>query len=318
MQTARKMLLRFGLGLLVGVAALSSASLACAAPADFWGHWGDGQAELDGYVLTQPRYGEKRQGTLVWIFVTEDFSESARVKADPGKHPASDVFPVLKLNSVKDFQTGIYDYNLMTSIFSTVEPRYGRPAGHPTKITFSSQEWCGAMFEHLLFRDKTVEKKRYSYFDGEGDQSETLELPSDVMTVEGLPIVVRQLQQQLLAPGEKKSFTYLPSIERGRLLHRDFGWEKGTLARSKGSEKITVPAGEFEVEVFTAVVGSETYRFDVERAYPRRIIRYTVSDGEKAELLGSTRLPYWDLNGLGKEALLEKVGLRSNLPTVTR
>ena len=42
---------------------------------DFWKHWGDGKAELDRYALTQPRYGELRQGTAVLIFVTEDFSD---------------------------------------------------------------------------------------------------------------------------------------------------------------------------------------------------------------------------------------------------
>ncbi len=30
---------------------------------DFWKHWGDGKAELNGYVLKQPRYGALRTGT---------------------------------------------------------------------------------------------------------------------------------------------------------------------------------------------------------------------------------------------------------------
>ena len=68
---------------------------------DFWKHWGDGQAELNGYRLTQPRYGARRAGSAVLIFVTEDFSDSLRVKADPGKHPATDVYPVMKLNFVR-------------------------------------------------------------------------------------------------------------------------------------------------------------------------------------------------------------------------
>ena len=40
------------------------------------------------------------------------------MKADPGKHPATDVYPVLKLNVVRDFQTGIYNYNTLTSVFA--------------------------------------------------------------------------------------------------------------------------------------------------------------------------------------------------------
>jgi hypothetical protein len=47
--------------------------------------WGDGQAEVAGYSLTYPRYGQPRTGTAVTIFVTEPLSESLRVKADPGK-----------------------------------------------------------------------------------------------------------------------------------------------------------------------------------------------------------------------------------------
>src|SRR6266851_2205386 len=86
---------------------------------EFWKRWGDGKGEVSGYDLTFPRYGELREGAAVVVFVTETFSTWARVKSDPGKHPKSDEFPVLKLNLVQDFPTGIYDYNLMTSAFVT-------------------------------------------------------------------------------------------------------------------------------------------------------------------------------------------------------
>src|SRR6476646_3754549 len=75
----------------------------------FQKHWYDGKAELAGYELTIPRYGQTRKGEAVTIFVYEPFSNSARVKADPGKHPATDEFPVMKLNLVEDFATGVYD-----------------------------------------------------------------------------------------------------------------------------------------------------------------------------------------------------------------
>src|SRR5688572_25287753 len=102
----------------VAVLALCTGVAARSAAADpFWSAWGDGKAELDGYRLVQPRYGTVRKGHAVLIFVTEDFSDSLRVKADPGKHPASDVYPVLKLNAVRRFQTGIYDYSVLTSTF---------------------------------------------------------------------------------------------------------------------------------------------------------------------------------------------------------
>ncbi len=56
----------------------------------FWKYWGDGQAEVAGYALQFSRYGAVRAGTAVTVFVTETFSNSLRVKADPGRHPAAD------------------------------------------------------------------------------------------------------------------------------------------------------------------------------------------------------------------------------------
>ena len=132
----------------------------------FWKHWGDGQAELAGYDLTYPRYGELRRGTAVAIFVTETFSNELRVKADPGKHSRSDQFPVMKLNLIHDFPTGLYDYNMMTSAFVALKPVNGRPAGWPTKVSFSSQEWCGHVYQQLLFDKNKVRHQVHSYFDG--------------------------------------------------------------------------------------------------------------------------------------------------------
>src|SRR5690242_16276168 len=37
---------------------LAAASAASAKTSPFWDTWGDGKAELDGYTLIQPRYGE--------------------------------------------------------------------------------------------------------------------------------------------------------------------------------------------------------------------------------------------------------------------
>ncbi len=141
----------------------------------FWKQWGDGQAELAGYDLTFSRYGEPRRGTAVAIFVTETFSNEARVKADPGKHAKSDEFPVMKLNLVQDFPTGIYDYNIMTSVFVALAPADGISTGTPAKISFSCQEWCGHVYEQSLYDAKSIRRTSHSYFDGEADRSATIE-----------------------------------------------------------------------------------------------------------------------------------------------
>jgi hypothetical protein len=83
----------------------------------------------------------------VYIFVTEDFSERLRVKAERDDHPEGDVRPVMKLDAVRDFNTGIYDYSVMTSTFLRV--REGWPV---SKVSFSSQEWCGQQPPYRLIR----------------------------------------------------------------------------------------------------------------------------------------------------------------------
>lgn len=272
--------------------------------------WNDGRAELDGYSLVMPRYGELRRGTVVLIFVKEDLSNGARVKADPGRHPPEDVFPVMKLNVAKDFQTGIYDYNLMTSVFTQLVPHSGRRAGSPAKIVFSAQEWCGAMFEELLFEAKEVRQHRFSYFDGEGDESKTMARPEGSVTVDELPILVRGLPVDLLRPGESRELAILPSLERARLLHRPLDWSKGKLSRGSGTTKLETQAGGFEVETWTADLGNgDRYTYDVERAAPRRLIRWQGPDGEVATLTGSARLEYWKLNREGGESHLSALGL---------
>ena len=48
--------------------------------AAFWKTWGDGQAELSGYDLTYPRYGQLRKGVAVTIFVSETFAGGTLAK----------------------------------------------------------------------------------------------------------------------------------------------------------------------------------------------------------------------------------------------
>lgn len=271
--------------------------------------WTDGHAELAGYTLEQPRYKEQRSGTAVLIFVREDFAGSVRVKADPGNHPASDVFPVLKLNTIKAFQTGIYQYNLMTSAFTTFKPALGRPAGAAAKIVFSSQEWCGALFEELLFDPSSIRMERFSYFDGEADEKKILEYPEGAITVDALPILVRQIQTRLLGPGETRELPTLPSLERARLTHQKFAWAKAKISRSAKPEKVTVPAGSFSADVWTFDLGgTEKYIYRVESEEPRRLLEWEGPEGERGKLLGAKRLKYWELQKEGHEKYLRELG----------
>ena len=85
--------------------------------ADFYTHWGDGKAELSSYKIAQPRYGELREGYGVMIFVTEDINRRTLIKVESST-PDKDRLYVLKLNNVLKFTTGLYDYSVITSVFS--------------------------------------------------------------------------------------------------------------------------------------------------------------------------------------------------------
>jgi hypothetical protein len=282
--------------------------LLLAAPAgaqDFWKHWGDGKAELNGYRLTQPRYGETRSGTAVLIYVTEDFSDRLRVKADPGRHPEEDTYPVLKLNAVRDFRTGVYDYNVMTSTFLRVRDDWPL-----AKVSFSSQEWCGHVWHQIVPRADRVDGIYHSYFDGEADGKDSLERPEDGIVEDALPIVFRGLRGEYLAAGDSRTVPLLPSLFHARLRHEPLKWTGATISRAAETSEVKVPAGSFEVMVYTVEVDDgRTLTFAIEAAAPHRLVRQTGPDGEELALLGSERMAYWKLNAPGGEKHLAEIGL---------
>lgn len=280
----------------------------------FWDHWGDGQAELAGYDLVTPRYGAERRGTAVAIFVTEPFSETARVKSDSGH--GDDVFQAMKLNLMQDFPTGVYDYHLMTSAFVALEPiggAAGLPAGAPVKVSFSAQEWCGHVYQQALFRRDRVEQTLHSYFEGEADAESTLPARPGGVSEDALLLWARGLAYPAVAAGESVTVPLLTGLERARLAHVDTRWEEAELSRSGTTRELTVPAGTFEVEEARATIrgpgGERSWSFQVEAAPPHRIVAWETSEGERAELRGSDRLAYWKLNGPGGEEYLERLGL---------
>jgi hypothetical protein len=298
---------------LVGLLALPAvlvASPACSQ--DFWKHWGDGRAELNGYKLTQPRYGAPRPGTAVLVFVTEDFSDKLRVKVERKTPEAGEVYPVMKLNHLRDFQTGIYDYSTMTSVFARVAP------GWPVrKVSFSSREWCGHVWHQLLPGRDRVDGVFHSYFEGEADGRDDLPLPEGGVFEDVLPLLLRGWQGEYLKTGESRTVPYLPSLSSRRMQHKRLEWGRATISRAASATEVKVPAGAFKVIVYTVApeAGSKT-TWAFEAAPPYRLVRLTGEAGEEAVLLGSTRQPYWRQNAPGGEALLKELGLKvpSRLP----
>jgi hypothetical protein len=287
------------------ILSLSVASSFAADP-DFESYWRDGKAELDGYRITVSRYGEERHGQAVAIYVTEPFSELQRVKVDdPAKDPR-DVIDVLKLNLVRDFQTGIYDYNTMVSVFARDSDF------SPVKISFSSAEWCGHVYEELLFYPKEVKGQYLSYFEGESE-TRALSMEKNGILEDNLFILLRGLRGPFLRTGEKIKPRFLPSAYHRRLTHKPLAWTSVEISCA-GELNVDVPAGSFTAILYKLkTTDGREGQFFVEKAYPHRIVRWELLPDVAAELTGTIREPYWKLHDNGHESYLKKLGLKPKM-----
>jgi hypothetical protein len=289
--------------LALGITAGARAATAETPGPTFWSFWSDGKAELDGYDLVQPRYGQPRHARAVLIFVTEPFSRSKHVKVDNYDPKNPDHFVALKLNLVRKFQTGIYDYSLMTSLFTDPANAFA-----PVKLTFSAQEWCGHVYQELLFDGGQISNRLFSYFEGE-DVEERVSVPEGALSEDDLFVTLRGLGAEALeATGGKLKL--LGSVTQRRLRHQALAFFDSELSWS-APKKLEVPAGAFEVReaAWTRQDGTRC-AVEVETAYPHRIVAWSCGDGEEAKLLGSKRIPYWQTHNEGDEKLLGELGLR--------
>ena len=97
--------------------------------------WYDGKAEISTYDVQQARYKDIHPGKTVLIFVTEDFLTDKQVKNESNETKNSTT--VLKTNIVRHFNTGVYDYSIMSSVFTPIDKnKYPKTL----KVTTSSQD----------------------------------------------------------------------------------------------------------------------------------------------------------------------------------
>ena len=279
-----------------------------AAPKDFWGFWGDGKAELSSYKMTISRYGELREGYAVLIFVTEDISRKTRIKVESNKIPKEDRVPVLKLNHVMKFNTGIYDYSVMTSVFSSVESELGRPPLEPLKISFSSQEWCGHVYQMLIPQQNEVDFTIHSYFEREGDEQRKIRLPKNAVYEDNLLIWIRELKGEVMKSGEKRQVQMIPSMWYTRSRNAKVAFAPAQIAKEDGGE-LSLNGESLATWRWTWTIGKRTQTYWVEKQYPHRILKWQFSDGGKGELVKSLRLPYWKLNSNGDLHYRQELGI---------
>ena len=261
-------------------------------------YWFD-KAEVTRYSLRQQRYGEMREGQSLLIFVTEPFLTDRQVKHEFG--PGENAVPVLKLNRIRTFPTGIYDYRMMASVFHPAE-KFGRePAG--LKTAMSSTEWCGLSFQQVNRRGNQLEVELRSYFQAEGDRNLSFD---SVWTEDELWLRLR-LDPSGLPTG---AFRVLPELFYQRLAHLS-----PSIQDAVGSLDMEEQPAAYRIE-YPGLDRVLTIQFEGD--YPHRILGWKETvDGavfSEATATHSEMLYYWELNSTEDRRLIEKLGGSAQSP----
>lgn len=258
----------------------------------FKAYWYQGEAEITSYKLEQARYGEIRKGNAVLVFVTEPFLKSEQVKADQA---SSKNTSVLKLNATKNFNTGIYPYSIMQSVFYPVANNQ-----HALKIACSVQEWCGQVYTQLNNR-ADFEVRSHSYFEGEADEEFNL----------NKGILENQLWTQLRINPKSLptgNVDIIPAFEFLRLRHIPFKAYSASAELTQNQYKLTYP----ELNRTLQITFNPQFPFDIV-SWEETFIS---GQGEKAKELTTkaTRIEtiksdYWNKNTNADSGLRESLRL---------
>ena len=268
---------------------------------EFWGHWGDGRAELSGYRVTLDRYGEARNAELSLIYVTEPHDRRTWVKDDSAEAPVR--VEVLKLIRSMHFVTGIYPYNVTASAFSPVDG-WTDERFQPVRLNLDVQEWCGSVTHRVLPGAGRLRPIRLSYFADEGETLREIGVPKDTLYEDALLIQLRELDGPF-HEGEAWEGFVVPELWGLRTNRRSLEPVPARIDRADAT-RVGEPVTRFRLET-----GDYWRTYDVETAHPRRVLAWETSTGEKAEILGTERLAYWRLNARGDEQHRGALGLET-------
>lgn len=292
----------------LSLAGCSSADSNAAAPdrEAFNQYWYAGKAELTRYALEQARYGETHKGDAVLIFVTEDFLTDKQVKYEFGDRQK--VTSVVKLNLTKKFNTGLYPYSLMTSVFTPADG-----VSPSLKVTSSSQEWCGHTFMQLNQRGKKLDVQLRSYFQNEGDQNFQL----DVALLEDEVWTKIRLAPQSLPTGD---IQIIPGTLFSRLRHEPLKVEKASATMASDNDASLSPD---ELQVYTMDYESIERKLVIkfEKKFPHRIVAWEESNvsgfGPDAKMMTTRAVKthsilsdYWNRHNVADAPLRQELGLQ--------
>lgn len=268
----------------------------------FSDYWYQGKAEITHYELEQARYGEMHKGDAVLLFVTEDFLTTTQVKLEDYSKGKADAAPVLKLNFTKNFNTGIYPYTMMKSVFSPVDLK-NYP--HALKLTATVLEWCGQVFTQINNKEEGFKVRSFSYFEKEADEQYVLNkafLEDELWTR-------LRIAPELLPIGD---VTIIPGVFASRLRHKKLIVERAQATILTHGDTVTYSLN------YNDSGRSLTILFKMD--FPHEILSWeeTYKDGfgENAKMLAtkaikkkSILLDYWNKHAVADSVFRKELGL---------
>lgn len=271
---------------------------------EFKDYWYSGKAEITSYKLTQERYGQLHDGYAVLVFVTEDLSREKQVKLDNPSDAGDDAVKVMKLNLVKKFNTGIYRYSIMESVFT---PLFADRDPNTLKLTMSAQEWCGHVFTQVNLLDDRYRVRSYSYFESEGDRDFSLEkafLEDEIWNR-------IRLNPDALPTGEIR---IIPGLTISRLKHQNP--EIKTAVASLSRDEDTADKMIYSLKFPDT---GRNLQIVFEKDFPHKIDSWkeTFKNGSGNEQvteavavkMESVHTDYWNKNSIKDEVLRERLGI---------
>ncbi len=261
----------------------------------FADYWYAGEAEVSSYELQQSRYGEIRAGEAIMVFVTEDFSKNKQVKLDSPEKAGNDKIRILKMNYLRRFVTGIYDYSMMQSVFTPVDTEKNP---HSVKATTSSQDWCGHSFVQLNLEGNKYKTSQFSYFEKEGDQAHKFE--TDLLEDE----IWNRIR---INPGSLKEGVYhiIPSGFYSRLAHDPLSPKQARITFDKQADATFLVLEYLHLD--------RTLTIGFAPSFPHKILSWTeMQDGKlmsKGKLRATMKSAYWRQHDNQHEFLRDSLGI---------
>lgn len=273
----------------LGVADARAASQA------FFRTWNDGKGEVDVYALREERYGEVREGHAILIYVSEELDRNTYLKVESDRIPQDQRMYVIKLNSLRRFPTGIYDYAVMTTVFSVADSHLGHPRFQAARVTNTVQEWCGQVFQRMDLRRDGWHFLLHSYFEAEGDQE--LVLPAKGTDLEdNLWVKIRELDGEWLAPGSSIELSLIPAMWEDRKTHDPPEAHPARLTKGEVVDFET-PLGTFRAFPWSWSLPGRTVLVWIEARGAHRVLGWQDNRGGSGRLASSERTAYWKHNG---------------------